>query len=54
MEEFNDSYGRLAELLESETHPFRPEFRLPLPPRQEIRKALREFLKKHSPTITHA
>ena len=54
MEEFSDSYGRLAELLESETHPFRPEFRLPLPPRQEIRKALREFLKKHSPIITHA
>jgi predicted kinase len=53
MEEFDESYARLEELLESETHPFRPEFRLSLPPGQEIRKVLREFLRKHSHIITH-
>jgi predicted kinase len=53
MEEFDESYARLEELLESETHPFRPEYRLSLPPGQEIRKALREFLRKHSYIIAH-
>ncbi len=47
-EEFEAYYASLTELLESETHPFKPEFhRVPLP-LKEIRKALENFLKKRS------
>jgi predicted kinase len=46
-EEFEAYYARLMELLESEMHPFRPEFRHPLLPLKEIRKSLKNFLKKH-------
>jgi predicted kinase len=46
MKEFEDYYARLTELLESEMHPFRPEFRHPLLPLKEIRKSLRNFLRK--------
>lgn len=46
IKEFEAYYARLMELLESETHPFKPEFhRVPLPIR-EMRKALENFLKK--------
>jgi predicted kinase len=46
LEEFENYYARLTELLESETHPFKPEFhRAPLP-LNEVRKALKNFLKK--------
>ncbi|MGC9346266.1 MAG: hypothetical protein ACP5ER_05705, partial [Candidatus Bathyarchaeales archaeon] len=48
MEEFNAYYARLKELLESETHPFKPEFRPALLPLKEIREALQNFLKKRS------
>jgi len=44
-EEFSDYYARLVELLESEMHPFKPEFRHVHLPTVEIRKALRNFLK---------
>lgn len=46
-EEFEDSYSVLTELLESETHPFKPEFRPKLSPLSEIRKRLKTFLSKH-------
>jgi len=46
MKEFDAYYARLIELLESETHPFKPEFheviRL-----EEIRKALKNFFKRY-------
>lgn len=43
--QFEVYYTRLVELLESETHPFKPEF-YPIPsPLKEIRKALKIFLK---------
>lgn len=46
--EFEAYYARLKELLESETHPFKPEFH-PMPsPLKEIRKALENILKKRS------
>lgn len=48
MKEFNAYYARLKELLESETHPFKPEFHPTLLPLKEIWKALENFLKKHS------
>jgi len=48
MEEFDAYYARLKELIESETHPFKPEFHSPLLPLKEIRKALENFLKKSS------
>jgi predicted kinase len=48
MKEFEAYYARLKELLESETHPFRPEFHSALLPIKEIRKALENFLKKRS------
>lgn len=48
MEEFEAYYARLKELLESETHPFKPEFHPALLPLKEIREALKNFLKKHS------
>ena len=41
MEEFEDSYSVLTEVLESETHPFKPEFRLRMLPLKEIRKRLK-------------
>lgn len=47
MEEFENYYVRLKELLESEIHPFRPEFRPPLLPLRKVRTALRNFLEKH-------
>ncbi len=49
MREFEAYYARLKELLESETHPFRPEFHPALLPLKEIRKTLENFLKKRSP-----
>jgi predicted kinase len=45
-EEFENYYARLKELLESEIHPFRPEFRPPLLPLRKVRSALRNFLEK--------
>lgn len=45
MEEFEAYYARLAELFESEMHPFKPEFRRTFLPLKEIRKALEKFLK---------
>jgi predicted kinase len=45
-EEFEAYYARLIELLESETHPFKPEFHPHLPIR-DIRKTLRNILKMH-------
>jgi predicted kinase len=48
MEEFEDYYERLIELLESETHPFKPEFRRSFLPLREIRKSLQNFLGKRS------
>lgn len=47
MKEFDNYYARLTELLESETHPFKPEFRFRLPPLEEIRRGLKDFLSKH-------
>ena len=46
MKEFDAYYARLIELLESETHPFKPEFHQVIH-LEEIRKALKNFLKKH-------
>jgi len=46
MKEFDAYYVRLIELLESETHPFKPEFHQVIH-LEEIRKALKNFLKKH-------
>jgi predicted kinase len=48
MEEFEAYYDRLTELLASEMHPFRPEFRHTLLPLKEIQKSLRNFLSKRS------
>lgn len=48
MKEFEAYYDRLAELLESETHPFKPEFRHTFLPLKEIRSRLKNFLKKRS------
>jgi predicted kinase len=44
MKEFQESYAVLTELLESETHPFKPEFHPKLFPLNEIRKRLKTFL----------
>jgi predicted kinase len=46
MEEFEDYYDRLSELLESETHPFKPEFRTYFLSIKEIQKSLRHLLRK--------
>jgi predicted kinase len=46
MQEFNAYYARLEELLESEMHPFKPEFHPSLLPLKEIRRALKNFLEK--------
>ncbi len=45
-EEFNDYYARLKELLQSETHPYKPEFQPALSAGNGIRKALKNFLTK--------
>lgn len=45
-EEFEDYYARLTELLQSETHPYRPEFHPALLSGNGIRKALKSFLSK--------
>lgn len=46
--EFEAYYVRLKELLESETHPYKPEFHPSLSPLNELREALSNFLKKRS------
>jgi predicted kinase len=46
MKELEAYYARLIELLESEMHPFKPEFHQVIN-LEEIRKALKSFLKKH-------
>jgi predicted kinase len=46
VEEFDAYYSRLSELLESETHPFKPEFHPALLHVNSIRKALKSFLGK--------
>jgi len=46
LKEFDAYYARLIELLESEMHPFKPEFHQVIH-LEEIRKALKNFLKKH-------
>jgi len=49
--QFEVYYARLTELLESEMHPFKPEF-YPIPSAlKEIRKALENFLKKRHQVI---
>jgi predicted kinase len=47
MEEFNASYACLKELVESESHPFKPEFHPHLLSLKEIKEALKDFLHKH-------
>ncbi len=46
VEEFDDYYARLKELLQSETHPYKPEFHPALVSGNGIRKALKNFLTK--------
>jgi hypothetical protein len=46
VEEFEAYYARLREVLESEVHPFKPEFQPRLLTLREIRRALKEFLRK--------
>jgi len=48
VEEFDAYYARLSELLESETHPFKPEFHPALLHVNGIRKALKSFLGKRA------
>jgi predicted kinase len=48
VEEFDAYYSRLSELLESETHPFKPEFHPALLHVNSIRKALKSFLGKRA------
>ena len=47
-EEFEDYYARLTELLQSETHPYKPEFHPALISGNGIRQALKNFLNKRS------
>jgi predicted kinase len=47
-EEFDAYYARLNELLESEMHPFKPEFHHTLLSTNDIRKNLRSFLRKRA------
>jgi len=49
MIEFENYYLWLKELLESEMHPFRPQFHHCLP-LKDVSNALRNFLKKVSPS----
>jgi len=44
--EFEAYYARLKELLESETHPFKPEFHPAPSPLKEIRRTLENLLRK--------
>jgi len=44
-EEFEAYYARLKELLESEMHPFKPEFLRPTLPFKKLQKTFRTFLK---------
>lgn len=46
-EEFDDYYARLQELLQSETHPYKPEFHSALFSGNGIKKSLKSFLSKH-------
>jgi len=46
IEDFEAYYARLRELLESEVHPFKPEFQPRPLTLREIRRALKEFLRK--------
>lgn len=48
MKQFDNYYAFLTELFESETHPFKSEFRPSLSPLKEIRKGLKNFLSKRS------
>ena len=45
-EEFEAYYARLKELLESETHPYKPEFQQRILTLKEMRSALKNFLGK--------
>jgi len=47
-EEFDAYYARLSELLESETHPFKPEFHSTLLHVNSIKKTLKSFLGKRA------
>ena len=47
-EEFEDYNARLAELLQSETHPFKPEFHPALLSGNGMKRALKIFLSKRS------
>ena len=47
-EEFDDYYARLSELLQSEMHPYKPEFHSALLSDNGIRKTLRSVLSKRS------
>ena len=47
-EEFEAYYARLTEVLQSETHPFKPEFHTALLSGNGIRRTLKSFLGKHS------
>jgi predicted kinase len=47
-EEFDAYYARLTELLESETHPFKPEFHSALLSGDDIRRVLKSFLGKRA------
>jgi predicted kinase len=48
VEEFDAYYARLSELLESETHPYKPEFHSTLLSVNGIRKTLKSFLGKRA------
>ncbi|MEM3699802.1 MAG: ATP-binding protein [Candidatus Bathyarchaeia archaeon] len=47
--QFEVYYARLTELLESETHPYKPEFHHIPQPLKEVREALKNLLKKRTP-----
>ncbi|MDI6805312.1 MAG: AAA family ATPase [Candidatus Bathyarchaeia archaeon] len=46
--QFEVYYTRLKELLESETHPYKPEFHRIPKPLKEVKEALKNLLKKHN------
>jgi predicted kinase len=55
VQEFDDYYTRLTELLESEMHPFKPEFHSISVSFKDVRKALRHLLERHSKmTVSHS